>query len=191
MIRIRTTITGDDLSPRGANKAYKDALDWGWKYHRSRYMHFHFKNVAFSRYQEYQKNKPRKIHSRTQRRKRDSRDGRTRLIREQSKREQDKLREERQRSGKTAREAKLPLVKSGFTRQRILRGQVKQTGSFDARKITYHAPRYIFLNPPGTMNKAEALTAINDAEEQDLVNKVAEQFDKNLSKKKKTKRGGN
>lgn len=188
MIRLRTTISGSDYSVRGAKAASKEAQDYAWKYHRSRYMHFHFKRVAFERYKEYRENKPKRRLTGRSRRRSDSRDGRTKQVREAQQREANKLRAERERRGETAAQSKLPLVRTGYMRYRVLQGPVKAAGKFDKRSLTYKPPRYAFINPPGQMDKASALNAMNEQEENDVVKKYEERFFDNLNKKRTTKR---
>jgi len=189
MIRVRTTVTGSDLSKRGSKAAMREASDWGWDYHRRRYMPFHFKKDSYHRYPEYSKNKPSRTKNSRTRRKVDSRDGKSRLWKEQSKKEADKLRDQRIKEGKTKNESKLPLVRTGYLRNKILRGPVKHTGASDKRGITYSAPRYTYINPAGSINKVDALHSMTAKEEEDVVGKVGDQFFKNLDKRKSTKKG--
>lgn len=189
MIRVRTTITGTDLSRRGSKKAIREAEDWAWDYHRRRYMPFHFKKAAYFRYTEYSKSKKKNAQSGRTQSKRDTRTGKTRLWQEESKREADKLRNERIAAGKKRNESKLPLVRTGYLRNKMLRGPVKHTGSDDKRGITYSPPRYTYITPPGSIDKAAALMELNPVEEKDVVDKMGDRYFDNLDKTKSTKKG--
>lgn len=180
MINVSTTILGTDFSPANAKRAMRAAEDLALKFHRRRYMPLHFNKVARHRYHVDYLKQPGKY---------------TRKSQSSRKKGSERSRIDKQRremsfdpsaSDFTFRVPEIvrdPLVNSGLTRLKVLKGGVNITGRFDKRGITYNVPFYIKINPAGQINKVRALNAIINQEERKLSEIIEKKFPKELNKK--------
>jgi len=165
MFQLNTTIKSADLRPRQAKKALRDAQDATLEKHRAEMLPKHFTGQAKYRYPADYKKRG-KAHRGIQQRNTDTR--------------------QRPDLGRKPIRPKMPLVRTGLLRDKMLRGGVKLSGRFDKRKMKYTPPFYTFISAYGQIDKKRALEAINDSEQKKLEAFQDEQFHKNLNENERT-----
>ena len=155
-----------DLSKRGMTREFKRATDHAFAQHREKYMPLHFKRVAFMRYGDAYDSDNREGGAR-KRKVKISRSDRT---------EYNRARRQRRRDTKDwgkKKKKKLPLVVTGRLRLTTIRGSKQFIGPATNRRMRFTSvPAYIFINPPGRLNKLKALTAIVSPEEKAFAKSV-------------------
>ena len=164
MARIVSEIP--NLSRKGSNKAFKDALDAGLKFHQENHLKKHFQGSAANRYGSAYTKKAGSLTKTT-----------------------DKRNSDRAHIGKeTSVKRKtldpnnvIPLLDTGQLKDATLNVKPVFIGPARARKMKLDIPRYAFINPGGQIDKIKALKAVTPGENI-AVNKVIDKvFQKYLN----------